>query len=587
MQNSASPHRGGIFIARYPKIFSIFVGLFFLFSAEMETKTKPELIALYEELLNNPCVLDMRESAEAIKTAFYKLHRAETEAQRAAWNGEGEFVPAHNPDEAKFKELTAIYRQKRDEAHAVAEADREGNLAKKLAIIEELKALIESGETVGSTFNAFRELQQRWRDAGPVPASATKDLWETYHHHVENFYSYIKINRELRDLDLKKNLEAKILLAEAAEALLLEPSIVNAFHKLQKLHDDWRETGPVAEEHKETIWERFKEASARINKAHQAHFEEIKEEQKRNLDLKSELCQKVEAIVAEPRTTHADWDRAGERILEIQKVWKTIGFAPKKENARIYERFRSACDMFFAQKREFYGSVKGEMESNLEAKKELCAIAESLSSSEDWKGTADELIALQARWKETGPVPRKYSDALWKRFRAACDKFFEAKNAHFDTREGDYKLNLEKKRALLDAAVARGFENVTFEQIKEFQRAWGEVGFVPIKQKESIQKRYKDTVDRMFASLRGGEQQRSMDRFRERVGRGGSSRSERDRLYTKIKQLEADIATLENNIGFFKNAESLVAEVQAKIDKALAEKELLVEKINIIDQNSD
>jgi hypothetical protein len=518
-------------------------------------------------------------------------------------------------------------------------------------------------------------LQQKWREVGPVPQTAVKDLWETYNHHVENFYSYIKINKELRDLDLKKNYEAKLALCEEAEALLLEPSIVTAFHRLQKLHDQWREIGPVAAEYKEAVWERFREASGRINRQHQSYFDSIKEEQKKNLDLKSELCEQaealllepsivtafhrlqklhdqwrevgpvaaeykeavwdrfreasgrinrqhqsyfdaikeeqkknldlkselceqVEALTREPYTSRKEWNKASDRLLEIQKVWKTIGFAPKKNNTRVYERFRAACDAFFEAKRGYYNQMKGEMDLNLAAKNEICEAAEALAASDDWKNTSDALIALQKRWKEIGPVPRRHSDAVWKRFRAACDAFFERKNSHFSGVEGGYKENLERKRALLAAAEARGTEGLTFEDIKEFQRQWGEVGFVPIRQKEAIAKQYKDIVDRMFAVIRGGEQQRSMEKFRGRVaslksaggGGGGRLRHERERLYGKVKQLESDIATLENNIGFFghsKNAQAMIADVREKIDRAKAEMAATIEKINLIDAENE
>jgi uncharacterized protein YlxW (UPF0749 family) len=487
------------------------------------------------------------------------------------------------------------YRRRRDTFLATIEEDKEANLKTKLEIIEELKALVGGNETMGQTFNTFRELQQRWREVGPVPLGNVKDLWETYNHHVENFYSYIKINKELRDLDLRRNYEAKLALCEEAEALLLEPSIVAAFHKLQKLHDQWREVGPVAGEHKEAVWERFREASGRINRQHQSHFDDIKEEQKKNLDLKTELCQQVEALAKEPYTTRKEWNKASDRLLEIQKVWKTIGFAPKKNNTRIYERFRNASDGFFEAKRGYYNQLKVEMEHNLGLKNEICEAAEAIAGSDQWRKTSDELVALQKRWKEIGPVPRRHSDAVWKRFRAACDAFFERKNAHFSGVEGGYKDNLEKKRALLAAAEERGFEGITFDDIKEFQRQWSEIGFVPIKQKESIAGQYKEIVDKMFATLRGGQQQRSMDKFRSRVTNLKTTgdkrlRFERERLYNKVKQLEADIATLENNIGFFghsKNAEAMIADVKEKISRAKAEMTATIEKIKLIDAEQE
>jgi hypothetical protein len=566
---------------------------------DVTSKTKAELLSLFAQLLESKPIQNLRHDAEAIKVAFYKLHRAETEAARKAYleaGGDPEaFEAPADEDETRLKELIRQYRTRRDEFLANLESVKENNLKIKLEIIEELKALVGGSETLGHTFNAFRELQQRWRDTGPVPLTHLKDLWETYNHHIENFYSYIKINKELRDLDLRKNYEAKVALCEEAEALVLEPSIVTAFHKLQKLHDQWRETGPVPAEYKEAIWERFREASSRINKQHQQYFDEQKQEQQTNLELKEQLCAQTEALAAEPYTNRKEWDKASDKLLEIQKVWKTIGFAPKKNNARVYERFRTACDSFFEAKRGFYGQMKAEMEHNLVLKNEICELAESMQDSEDWKTTSDELIALQKRWREIGPVPRRYSDAVWKRFRAACDRFFEKKNTHFAGVEGDYKGNLESKRALLAEAEAKGFEGLTFEDIKEFQRKWSEVGFVPIKQKEAIQKQYKETVDKMFNTLRGGERERSMDKFRNRVTSLKTSgdkrlRFERERLYNKVKQLEADIATLENNIGFFgnsKNAEAMVADVRDKIERAKAEMTQIIEKIQLIDSENE
>ena len=351
-----------------------------------------------------------------------------------------------------------------------------------------------------------------------MPQQHVKDLWETYNLHVENFYNFIKINKELRDLDLKKNYEQKLALCEQAEALVLEPSVVEAFHKLQKLHDEWRETGPVANEYKEALWERFKAASSRINKQHQEHFEALKAEQVRNLELKTGLCEATEELAAQPFTARKEWNRASDRLLEIQKTWKTIGFAPKKDNNRIYERFRAACDRFFEAKRQFYAGVKAEMEHNLQLKTELCEAAESLMQSEEWKKATDELIALQARWKQIGAVSRRHSDAVWKRFRAACDRFFERKSAHFAGVDGEHEENLRRKLALLDEMAAADVRAGGYEVIRDFQRRWGEIGFVPIRQKEAVQKRYKAAVDELFATLRGSERDRSMIVFLSALG---------------------------------------------------------------------
>jgi hypothetical protein len=561
-------------------------------------KSKEELVGLFARMLEEQPVQSIRRDVEALKIAFYRLRRAEVEAARRRFVEEGgaeeDFTPAVDGVETQLKELFREYRRRRDEFIANLEAEKERNLKIKLEIIEELKELVNSDETLNHTFTKFRELQQRWKETGIVPQQQVKDLWETYNLHVENFYNFIKINKELRDLDLKKNYEQKVALCEQAEALLLEPSIVEAFHKLQKLHDEWRETGPVANEYKEALWERFKAASSRINKQHQEHFEALKAEQVKNLGLKTELCVATEELAAQPLTTRKEWNRASDRLLEIQKTWKTIGFAPKKDNNRIYERFRTACDRFFEAKRQFYAGVKAEMEHNLQLKLELCEAAESLSGSEEWKKATDELIALQARWKQIGAVARRHSDAVWKRFRAACDKFFERKSAHFASVDGEHEENLRRKLALLDEMEAADVKAGGYEVIRDFQRRWGEIGFVPIKQKDAVQKRYKAAVDALFSVLRGSERDRSMDRFREKVSTLKASgdrrlRSERERLYNKVRQLEQEIALLENNIGFFaksKNAEALVADVRAKIDRARAEMAAAIEKVKLIDRQA-
>ncbi len=556
--------------------------------------SEEELVALFASKIESEPVQTLRPVVEAIKIAFYKQHRAKVDAERKAFveagNDEETFTPTPDEYEQRFKELFAIYREHRDKHIAMLEADKAENLKIKLQIIEELKELINSDETMNTTFTRFRELQQKWKETGLVPQQNVKDLWETYNLHVENFYNFIKINKELRDLDLKKNYEIKLALAEQAEALALETQIVESFRKLQKLHDEWRETGPVATEYKEVLWERFKEASSRINKRHQEHFEQLKAEQNKNLALKSELCEKTEALSAQPILTRKEWNKASDELLEIQKVWKTIGFAPKRDNNRIYERFRAACDKFFELKREFYAGMKSEMEHNLALKSELCEQAEALAVSEDWKHATDELIALQAKWKQTGPVARRHSDVIWKRFRAACDKFFERKAAHFSSIDSEHEQNLKLKQALIEDMRAADIKSGGFEAVKEFQRRWSQIGFVPIKQKDALQKEYKSIVDEMFQTLRSSERDRSMKRFKERVSnmKGGSQlRSERERLYNKVRQMEQDIALLENNIGFFsrsKNAESLIADVRENIERTKRDMAELIEKICLIDE---
>ena len=559
-------------------------------------KGKEELVALFARMLEEQPVQSIRRDVEALKIAFYRIRRAEVEAARRRFVEEGgaeeDFAPSVDGAEIQLKEQFKEYRRRRDAFIANLEAEKEANLKVKQAIIEELKELVNSDETLNHTFNKFRELQQRWKDTGIVPQQHVKDLWETYNLHVENFYSFIKINKELRDLDLKKNYEQKLQLCEQAEALITEPSTVEAFHKLQKLHDEWRETGPVANEYKDALWERFKAASSRINKQHQEHFETLKGEQVKNLELKTGLCVATEELSSQPLTTRKEWNRASDRLLEIQKTWKTIGFAPKKDNNRIYERFRTACDRFFEAKRQFYAGMKTEMEHNLQLKIEICEAAESLMNSEEWKKATDELIALQARWKQIGAVSRRHSDAVWKRFRAACDKFFERKASHFASVDGEHEENLQKKLALLAEMAGADVKAGGYEVIREFQRRWGEIGFVPIKQKDAIQKKYKAAVDELFNTLRGSERDRSMGRFREKVSSFKASgdrrlRSERERLYNKVRQLEQEIGLLENNIGFFaksKNAEALVADVRAKIERAREEMASTIEKVKLIDK---
>ncbi len=559
-------------------------------------KSKAELVDLLSRLLESEPVQSLRRTVEAIKIAFYKLHRAEGEElrkQAAEQNGEdAEYTPEVDELESKLKGLLKEYRTKRDEFMANAEAIKEANLKIKLQIIEELKDLVESDETLNHTFPKFRELQARWRETGGVPVAEVKDIWERYHLHTEHFYNFIKINKELRDLDLKKNLEQKTLLCEQAEALVSESSVVEAFRKLQKLHDSWRETGPVTNEIKEEIWNRFKEASSQINKLHQGYFEQIKGDQLKNLELKEALCTRVEELVTRGGVSHKEWNKASDKLLEIQKEWKSIGFAPKKDNTKIYDRFRTSCDSFFEAKRQFYASQKGEMEQNLVLKTQICERAEALIDSEDWKSATDQIIALQAEWKSVGGVAQRYSDQVWKRFRAACDGFFERKSAHFSSQDSEQDANLKAKEALLaemescDIVAAGGFD-----AIKAFQRRFSEIGFVPIKAKDAIAKRYKEVVDGLFTTLRGQERDRSMSRFKDKISTMKSSgdnrvRGERERMMQKVKQLDNDISLLENNIGFFgksKGAEALIADVKRKIEKARQDRADIIAKVKLID----
>lgn len=560
---------------------------------EISRLDKEGVLARLAERVTEEPSADLRNEVEALKVVFYKLHRADMEARRKAFfeeNGaDAEYKSQTDEAEIRFKELYNIYRTKRDEAVALSEKEKEDNYAAKLAIIEELKQLIDSEETLNTTFAKFHELQARWRSVGQVAQARVSDLYETYNLHIENFYDYVKINKELRDLDWKRNLEAKTALCEQAEALSEATSIVDAFHKLQKLHEEWREVGPVALEHKESLWNRFKAASTIINRRHQEHFENIKAEQLKNFEKKSALCNEIEQFIASAPTSHKAWNKASERLMAIQAEWRTIGFAPKKENNKVYDRFRAACDKFFEVKHAFYTEAKDDMAKSLEVKIALCERAEAIAERTDWAKATEELLALQAEWKKSGAVSRKYADVVWKRFRSACDKFFENKSKHYSTIDNEYNANLAAKKALLEE-MAQATVN-SFDDIKEFQRRWSEIGFVPIRHKEELQKQYKSILDKLFASVRGADRENQMNRFKNRVAsmrEAGDKRlrSEREKLYNRVKQLEQEIQTLENNIGFFaksKGAEALIAGVEEKIARARRDMADAIERVKMID----
>ena len=558
-------------------------------------KSKAELVDMLAFLLEQDLVTDIRQHVEEIKTAFYKLHRAQVDKVQEVEEPAEEATEATevvaDADELRLKQLLKLYRERRDRATAEAEKVKEENYRLKLEIIEELKSLISSEETINVTFNRFRELQARWKEIGQVPQAKVNDLWETYNLHVERFYDFVNINKELRDLDLKKNLEAKLALCATAEALAEQGNIIESFHKLQKLHDQWREIGPVAADQKEALWERFKAASSIINRRHQEHFESIKQEQLKNLERKVALCEAAEALVAAAPTSHKDWNKASERLMELQTEWRTIGFAPKRDNTKIYDRFRAACDRFFELKHAFYAEVKGDMEQNYALKLALCEAAEALQDSEDWKEATERLLELQAKWKKIGSVSRRHTESIWLRFRAVCDRFFERKSAHFAGIEDQFAQNLAKKQALIEEMNSADISMGGYDTIKEYQRRWSEIGFVPIKHKDEIQKLYKQAVDRLFAIVRGADREQNLNRFKERVNSLKQSgdrrlRSEREKLFNRVRQLEQEVATLENNIGFFsksKGAEAMIAEVKEKIAKTKREIADTVAKIRLID----
>ena len=562
-------------------------------------KTLAELIKLFEELVQNEERMKMSKEAEAIKSAFYKkLQKEKAEAGLVAADAapetdESEEVQAVVEDtvsdnpfaevERGFKDLYNKYKKERAEYNRQLEKEREDNLAAKEAVIADLKALLEKQEDVNATFPEFREIQNRWRAIGPVPAQSYRNINETYQLYVEQFYDMVKINRELRDLDFKKNLEAKEQFCAFAEKLAENPNVVEAFRELQKLHEQWKEFGPVAKEYRDQIWDRFKAATAVINKKYQAFFEGIKEQQAENLVKKTALCEKVEEIAEREVTNSNEWNAFSKEIEDIQKEWKTIGFASKKENQKIYDRFRAACDKFYGRKRDFYTEYKDSINTNLEKKISLCEAAEALKSSTEWKKATDQFIYLQKQWKEIGAVPRKKSEQLWKRFRAACDEFFAERDKNAKP-ENDFYGNLKAKQRLIEEIKAYELKNDESDAaaMQDFQKRWQEIGFVPFKEKDNVAQAYKEALNAKFPHNGRGNNRRA---------RGGRpALSEKERLIQKYHQLEQDIVTYENNIGFFsmsKNSAPLVKQMEDRIAQSKEELKALAEQIRVLTETEE
>jgi hypothetical protein len=581
-------------------------------------KTLAELSAMFQELSESVDRMKRSKEAEAIKSAFYKrLGREKAEAGEESPIEEPPAVDEQPAEEAAvqpaalaevpaaeetvskspfvaieegFKAIYNKYRAERAAYNKEQDAKKEENLEVKLGLIEELKALIEEGGEMKDTFPKFRDIQNRWRETGPVPQNRFRDVNDTYQVNVEKFYDIVQINRELRDLDFKKNLEAKTQFCEQAEKLAEDENPVESFKELQKLHEQWKEFGPVAKEYRDAIWERFRAATAVINKKYQAHFEGLKDQQVANLQAKTALCEKVEEIAAREITSSNQWNSLSKEIEDIQAEWRKIGFATRKDNQKIYDRFRAACDAFFARKREYYNSFKENMSGNMERKMAIIEEAESLKDSKDWKATGDRLIELQKMWKEIGAVPRKKSEQLWKRFRAACDTFFEARDKSEDRPKNDFRSNLAAKKALI--AEINAFE--VPENAEEaraaasaFAEKWNAIGFVPFKEKEAVQGAYKEAMQAKFPGFGSRGSQRREGRGERRAA---APLTEKDRLMQEYNQLQQEIQTYENNIGFFglsKGAESLKAQMQEKIDAAKDNLRALMEKIRGIEQKEN
>jgi len=561
---------------------------------------KSELVDRLTLLLENKPAKGIKDRLDAIKHNFYKKHNEEVaEAKKKFLADEGkedEFDFGKDELELKMKGLLYKYRESKVVYTRSLEQEKEINLKTKLQIIEDIKDLINRKEAFDKTFHEFRDLQKKWHETGMVPQPALKNLWDNYHHHVENFYDYIKINKELRDLDLKKNLETKVRLCEETEKLVDDSSVVKAFNTLQKYHEQWREIGPVPREKKELIWERFKAATTIINRNHQGFYEGLKSEQKTNLEKKIVLCDKVEAIAGSEIESHKDWNASSKEILDLQKEWRTIGFAPKSDNNKIYQRFRVACDLYFDKKRKFYLKLKDKLGDNLVRKTELCEQAETLQDSTDWKGTTDKLIAIQKEWKTVGPVPRKVSEELWVRFRAACDKFFSSKSKHFDHIDSDHVENLKLKEEIINKIKyfelsENNDENLSV--LREFQKEWTQVGHVPFKKKDKIQDEFRRALNAIYDKMDLDTGNKEVQKFQLKIDNFlGMNHSEdkiigeRNKIAGKIKQLETDIGLWENNIGFFsasKTSGLIVKEIEEKIEKGKESLKLLQEKLKVID----
>ena len=571
---------------------------------EIDQWDKSRILDRLTEIVHLDINESIKNEIEACKQAFYKIKKAEVEeAEKAFIDGGGtkeDFKPEPDESEEKLKELLTVYRDKKTSLAAETEKIKEKNLAAKKQIIEKLKELIESKDDFYKVYNEFRKLQQQWKETKQVPQAAANDLWKDYQHYSEKFYDLLKINNEMRDYDFKKNMELKQTLCESVEKLENEKDVISAFYQLQKLHQEWREIGPVAKELREEVWSRFKKASSIINKRHQEHFESLRLLEQRNLEDKTALCVEVETIDYSKLSTFKDWDEQNKKVLDYQEKWKTIGFAPKKSNVKVFERFRAACDVFFRNKSEFYRSIKDTMDVNLEKKKALCEKAEALKNSQEWKESTDQLIALQKEWKSIGPVSRKHSDAVWKRFINACDYFFEQKNTHFSSQKTEEVDNLKKKKEIIEKINAIDVNLPTTEAvaiIRDLITEWNRVGFVPFREKDKIHKEYRKAVDKHFDRLKLDESERRLQTFKSSLSdiSSGDEKSknkllnERDKLMRTYERLKSDIQTYENNIGFLsvssKGGGGLMKEMNRKISSLKEELNLIIKKIEVIDEN--
>ncbi|MFA7116451.1 MAG: DUF349 domain-containing protein [Bacteroidales bacterium] len=551
---------------------------------KLSNRSLKEIVEFFQHLIESNNLQVAYKYADTVKASFYKALKREKidcgftdPAVDSTIKDEDKTGVSINPFaevEKVFKELYTLYKSRKSEYLAEMDKQREANYKVKLQVIEEIKKLVEAPEDLHTTFNAFRELQAKWRKAGPVPQDKNRAVYEEYQKYNELFYDFVKINNEYKDLDLKKNLESKTLLCIKAEQLVNIENVVSAFNTLQNFHEEWKEIGPVDKEHREVIWERFKAATSIINKKHQAHFEELKEQQKENLLAKTVFCEKAEVIANMDINDSLAWNKYSKEMIDLQKEWKSIGFATKKDNQKIYDRFRVACDHFYDRKRAFYSRFKEQMAENMLKKINLCEKVEALKDSVEWKKTTDQLINLQKEWKNIGPVSRKKSDQIWKRFRAACDTFFDNKEKNFGGVDVKYVENLHLKESILEEIKA--IEDATKDKMRDIISRWNKIGFVPFKVKDKIQKSFNEIMSSTFEGY-----QESAPRSSKRKGESRGN-SERDKLMQKFRKKESEIQTYENNMGFFansKNANALLDQLKEKINLAKEELKELEEKI--------
>ena len=562
-------------------------------------QTQEEVVARLKELAASDLIPE-RQELDALKQAFYKLHKAKIAADRADFIEKGgqpeNFLPTPNLLEDDFKAAMNVIKEKRATQQAEIERQKEENLQKKLNILERIKALSATPEEANQAYKEVKELQNQWKEIKLIPAEKANELWKTYQLYTEQYYDQLKLNNEFREYDFKKNLEIKNHLCEAAEKLSDEPDVISAFQQLQALHQEFKETGPVAKELRDDIWARFKAASTVINKRHQQHFEELKQKEEENLAKKTALCEKIEAIDISNIKTAAEWEKHTQEIIALQQEWRTIGFAPQKMNVKIFERFRSSCDLFFKEKATFFKKLKEEQAENLAKKIALCEKAEALKDSTDWKATADKLMQIQKEWKAIGSIPKKHSESLWQRFIGACDYFFEQKNKNMASQRSEEKENLQKKENIIEqlkGLLDNETEENKQEKVKELMKEWNAIGFVPFKEKDKIYKTYHEIVDQLFKALNMSAARRRLDNFKnnlkEAKENGGQGlNKERERLMRSYEIKRNEIKTYENNLGFLtcssKKGNSLLNEMNKKMEKLKDELNLIGEKIAAIDK---